>query len=489
MRQLATLQEVEEAKEIVRRLYKNRRGQPFELTDGQAVIFTLIFKRKFRRVHIEAFTRYGKSETIALAILTRRATFPGKTAVVAGGKERAEIIMGYVIEHIFDNGFTKGRFVIEKGESEENIRRYRNKDKINFNLGKGLLGEIFITSATSAIGKGADDVIEDEAGLIPENEHALVMRMLDEIDESGAAKDSFLCKVTNSWESEHCSRSLKDAAYKKLIIDYRHGLQEGRITPEKVEEARKEAFFDVLYECKRPKAGMMDEKAWIPLFTREEIDSAMIDEMEGFGINKLGADVAGGGRNFTVIVQRRTNFARVIHKTQDPDTMNLAEEIINRQRQDKLRPEDISIDRVGVGKGAYDILNRTKETAGTYGINAGETPTTPQDDAKFVNQRAEFFWKLREWIKGGGKLQRDDDWYQLANIKYRTKLEGTHGKMVLMSKEEMAKDGIPSPDVADALSFTFRTMDTLPVDKEVLDEEERLQNKGFDPWNPFGLEI
>jgi len=40
--------------------------------------------------------------------------------------------------------------------------------------------------------------------------------------------------------------------------------------------------------------------------TKEDIDRAMIEPntMEGFGIRKAGADIAGGGRNFSIIVNR-----------------------------------------------------------------------------------------------------------------------------------------------------------------------------------------
>jgi len=52
--------------------------------------------------------------------------------VVAGNEIKAQIIMNAVIKHIFDNEYTKGRFILDKGESEEKIRRFRNKKRINF---------------------------------------------------------------------------------------------------------------------------------------------------------------------------------------------------------------------------------------------------------------------------------------------------------------------------------------------------------------------
>jgi len=476
-------------KQEVATKFKNSKGEPFRLTDGQAELFALIFKKKYPRNHIETHTRYGKSDVISMAVLDRVNTYPEKWAIVAGNKEKAGIIMSYAIGHIFDNEFFRQQFIIEKGESEENIRRYRNKSRINFDLGDGRMGEIFITTAEGAMGFGAPNVIEDESALIGAKDHALVMRML------GDQPKNFLVKVGNPWESEHFDKSREDPAYHKLIIDYRQGIREGRLTPAYVDEMRKQPFFDVLYECKRASSTTMDEKAWIPLFTREEIERAMIDHAEGFGINKLGVDVAGGGRAFSTIVQRYSNVAVKRHKSKDPDTMNLAEKVMtmakdeSRDRKYKIRPNDIFVDSVGLGKGVYDILNRNMP--GVYGVNGGEKPTTKENESRFVNQRAEFYWALKMWISNGGKLLKDDDWFELLRIKYRTKLEGTRGKMIIISKEEMAREGIDSPDVADALMMTFRTDDIPPMDQfhqEYLTYKEALEEgavPGWDPMHPF----
>ena len=74
-------------------------------------------------------TRYGKSLVVALAVLTRVATFPEKWAIVAPSEKKAKIIMGYIIDHIFDNEYTRRQFLIGENESEERIRRERQKHR------------------------------------------------------------------------------------------------------------------------------------------------------------------------------------------------------------------------------------------------------------------------------------------------------------------------------------------------------------------------
>jgi len=475
----------EEEKQLVRTLYKNTKGDPFEMTDGQAELFHMIFKKTYPRIHVMTFTRYGKSEIISMAVLTRISTYPEKWAVVAGQESKAHIIMDYVIRHIFDNEYTRQRFIIGPGESAENIQRYRNKRRINFNIEKGKLGELFICSAKEAMGFGAPNVVEDESALVSGRDHALVMRML------GDQPNNFLVKVGNPWESEHFRQSYEDILYHKFTVDYRQGIKEGRLTSAYVDEMKKQPFFDILYECKFPQENVADEKGWTSLITRDEIEMAMVDMGIGFGVNKLGVDVAGGGRNFSVIVQRYTNLARIVHKVQESDTMLLGEAIMNFKKKEeangqRILPQNIAIDKLGIGRGLYDLLSRSENLPGIYGVDGAAQPLYDKD--MFVNQRAEMYWRAKEWIKKGGKLLRDDDWYQLTHIKYKVKLSGLKGKLLIINKEDLLKEGIPSPDVADALAMTFATEDVIAKTEEEIEEELRkMKQPKINLFNPFEI--
>ena len=473
----------EESKQLVRSLYKNTKGEPFEMTDGQAELFELIFKKKYPRLHIMTYTRYGKSEIVSMAVLTRISTFPEKWAIVAGQEAKAHIIMDYVIRHIFDNEYTRQRFIVGPGESAENIQRYRNKKRINFNIEKGKLGELFICSGKEAMGFGAPHVVEDESALVSERDHTLVMRML------GDQRENFLVKVGNPWESEHFKKSYEDITYHKFTVDFKQGIREGRLTSAYIDEMRKQPFFDILYECQFPREGMADEKGWIPLMTRDEVGRAMVDIGIGFGVNKLGVDVAGGGNNFSVIVQRYTNLARVVHKVKESDTMLLGEAIMNFKKKEdeggqKIIPQNIAIDKLGIGRGLYDLL--VKNLPGIYGVDGASQPLYDKDT--FVNERAEMYWRAKEWIKKGGKLLRDDDWYQLAQIKYKVKLTGTKGKLQIISKEELLKKGVPSPDVADGLAMTFATEDVMAKTEDEREQEiSGIEHSKINLFNPFEI--
>jgi len=470
----------DDARGLVKTLYKDEQGNPFILTDGQGDIFNLIFKKLTPRVHIETFTRYGKSSVIAMALLTRICTYPENWCVAAGNKDQAHIINRHLIKHIFDNEFTKRRFIIGKGESEEEIRRSRNKSRLNFKLENNLLGEVFVTNAKGAMGEGAQNVVHDEAALTPDDEEALVFRML------GDKTDNFYFKIGNPWESGHFRQSRNDPNFFKIKIDYWQGFKEGRILPSMVDEARRKPFFGVLYECIEPQ-GVSDESGWIPLLSRKEIDRALVDTYAPFGNKRLGGDVAGGGKNFSVLTVRAQNVAKILHKSNDPDTMNFAEIIITQSGEERVRLDDVFIDSVGIGKGVVDILKRQK-LAGTFeGVNAGSKFEDGEKDGElYINLRAKMFWKLREWILAGGKLLKDGDpennWYQLAQVKYRHKLEGMKGKLAIMPKEQMLKDGIPSPDVADSLALTFARDEDLIQDDTVRRIIAEAESKTADPY-------
>jgi hypothetical protein len=431
-------------KDLVRTTFKNSKGTPFELTDGQAELFAMIYKRKWPRNHIQTPTRYGKSEVISMAILSRVAHFPEKWAIVAGNKDKARIIMSYLIGHIFDNDFIHKKFSLEKGESEENIRRYKNKDRINFKVGNKLLGEVFITTAEGALGFGASNIVEDESGLIQDNEHALVMRML------GDQTDNFLCKVGNPWDVRHFRKSYEDSKYKKFIIDYYQAVREGRLTSEYVEEMRKQPFFDVLYECKFPPEGAEDSMGWSLLVTPKELDLAIVDDFNPFGIPSLGADPSGEGDNESVVVVRWRNVAKIEFASSTIDSMDFTGQIAKSIETYKVDIRACAVDKVGPGE---MLPGKMKEIGKpVQGINVGEACDSPENQKQFINKRAELAWAVMTWIKGGGKLLRDSRWYQILNIKYKV---DEKGRLKIMSKDDMRKNGITSPDAFDALALTF----------------------------------
>lgn len=253
-------------KKLVENLFKDKQGKPIVLTPSQKEIFDLIFFKKYPYNQIIAFTRYGKSFVTALAVLTRCAFKPEKWAIIAPTEKHAKIVMNYVIEHIFDNEFFLKKLQLEEGETLERLRRERSKRRITLKIFKNdSFSEIFILSAFSTkedplkslLGFGAENIILDESSLIDDKVYAGVLRML------GDSPNPFLLEIGNPLKKNHFWETFNNPLFRKIVIDYKKGLEEGRITPEQVELMKKQPFFDVLYECKWPSESEIFKREWL----------------------------------------------------------------------------------------------------------------------------------------------------------------------------------------------------------------------------------
>lgn len=463
---------------LISEMYKTESGQPFKITPGQLEIFKIIFARLYPRTHCITYTQYGKSDVVAQAVLTHAATFPGKWAIVAPSTKKAKIIMGYIIGHIFDNEYTASRFEIESGEDRDRIRRERSKDRINFRLADNKLGEIFILSTEgrrtkdvldALMGFGASNVVLDESGLVDDMQYAGVKRML------GGHQDNFLFEIGNPFRRNHFYRTARDPLYHKIFIPYQHGIDEGRITREFIEEMRKLPMFDILYECKFPEADAVDNQGYAPLLLEQDLDRAYVGDIPMFGEIRMGVDVSGGGRNRSVIIIRGDNVAKVVYYAQNQDTMALTGEIMARQQAEKVNPANIFPDMVGIGKGLVDRLAEQLNTSTTTvtGINFGSKPEYDED---YINLRAQCYWRMTQWINSGGKLVRHEGWEELLNVKYKTQSDR---KIKIISKDDLMKLGIESPDVADALALTFARNNKLN------DKSKNFKQPIWTPTSPY----
>ena len=445
-----------EAYNLCRNLYKTEDGKPIELTEGQQQIFECILKKQYPRVHCLTYTQYGKSLTIGLGVLTAISTFPEKWAIVAPSNKKAQIIMGYIIDHIFDNEYTASKFEISKGESRDRIRRERRKDRLNFKHSDGTLGEVFIVSTEgkrtkdvldALMGWGAANIVIDESSLVEDAQYFGILRML------GGQKENFLCEIGNAMRRNHFYRSGRDEHYHRIKIDWRQGITEGRISQEFIDEMKRTMrpdIFKMLYECEFPDATAIDDTGYSFLITENDLDRAYSDDIQLVGEKKLCVDVAAGGDNYSTIIMKAQNGAEILYKELNPDTMSLVGIVIRYAEQEQV--SSIFVDSVGVGKGVYDRLRELEKWGDrVVAINNGEKPENEED---YINRRAQSFWRLGEAIKSGFKLKRHQSWEELLVIKWKVQSDR---KIKIKSKDEMLKEGIMSPDVADALALGFAT--------------------------------
>lgn len=451
--------------DTVKKLFKNDKGQPFEMTQGQIDVFRAIYEKQHPRIQIESYTQFGKSEIISMAILLRATTFPEKWPILAPSTPKTRIIMEKVIKHIFENDYTKSKFDIKKEDALERIKRERSQTRLTFKTDEeGGLGEIYVLSAEARLksqdagdilmGWGAPNLVEDESGLIPDVIQGKIIRML------GGDKDNFRVKIGNTFGRGHFYRTHSDPNYKVITIAYQQGIEEGRVNQSFIEEARRECndpiLFGVLYECKFPTEGEIDVANWIILLMEEEIRDCMKREkVEPRGTRRLGVDVSRGGRDSSVWYLRTDNYAKKIKKNKDPDLMSVAQTTIDIMRDEHISAEDVFVDDVGYGGGVVDRLRDLG-----FEVNAVVEQATPEDSEKYANTRAEMYSEGAKWIREGGTIELDEELaYQLSKTRWK---QNSSGKMLMKPKKDLKLEGIGSPDDLDAFMLTFAKSSLQP---------------------------
>lgn len=419
---------------------------PIVLVKGQQEIFKTIVTRSHPRVHCMTPTRYGKSFTVAAAVSIRCATHPEKWAIVAPSTDKAMIIMRQIIEN-FTN-CKPLRYLLDMEEKQKDkLRREVSKKRIVLRNG----AEIFILSADSSnkqaageslMGFGSPNIILDESSLIDDDIYAKIKRMtLDN-------KDNFMFEIGNPFHRNHFWRSSVNPDYKKIIIDYKQAVKEGRFTEKQVEEMRKEAFFGILMEVKFPEEDSTDADGWTRLLTEIQLINAFRkQEPDSFGELRLGVDIARSGGNFNVWVLRSENYAKVLAKTTTNNLMEVVGMTRKFAEEYDVQEENIFLDATGLGAGVVDRFTELK-----WNVEGVNMASKAQKEDKYINIRAEAFFRLRQWIIDGGMIDKDDDFFQLSDIKFKVR---SNGKMQIIDKLTLAKNGIPSPDVADAFMLTF----------------------------------
>lgn len=191
----------------------------------------------------------------------------------------------------------------------------------------------------------------------------------------------------------------------------------------------------------------MDEKGYIRLLNDRELRESFVNEGTHSGYKLLGVDPAAGGDN-SAIVLKSGNLQEVLFNQKMPNTMDLVG--IVQMKYIEHHADMIVIDKTGVGQGVFDRLRDLGYNV--RGVAFGEK----SEDPMFGNLKAEWHWRERKWLIGGGRLVHNVAWNEFEYVKYKNK----DGKIVIQPKEELFKEGIMSPNVVDAAVLTMAIPDS-----------------------------
>ncbi len=122
------------------------------------------------------------------------------------------------------------------------------------------------------------------------------------------------------------------------------------------------------------------------------------------------------------------------------------------------------IDEIGLGSGVHDRLKEQDwPVVGFNGANRAQQPE------RFINRRAESYWRLRKLLEGGDvAVPPDDDLFdELLSIQWGV---DSSGKIKLERKDETKLRLGRSPDRADAVAMAFGSVtETATIGAEMID--------------------
>lgn len=195
-----------------------------------------------------------------------------------------------------------------------------------------------------------------------------------------------------------------------------------------------------------PNEEGLDEKGFTALFKKYE----QIADEQFVGAVKMGIDPAGEGEDETEWVIRDKFKAKLVLTEKISNSKSIAKATLVLMEMfgiSKEQGESIYVDNFGVGANVAQELMAAGVRVN--GVNVGDKP---EDDERYANKKAECYWAALEWVSRGGNFIQNKKWEQLKTIKYTRTLKG---KLKIMTKDEMRRAGIKSPNAVEAFMLTF----------------------------------
>lgn len=422
--------------------------EPVKLSQTQKLIFYSIVKRYPRYNHVMCITRYWKSYVVSLAVIIRLVTNPNeKWTIVAPTTAQATVIMGNVIEHLYDSPIFLEMLPESFQDKRERLKHERSKERITFSNGSEIRilsadGDNKIGGGKSLMGHGAPNLILDESCLIDNNIHSKIMRML------GDVKNPYLLEIGNPFYKNHFYDAYRDEKVYKIVADKDIALAEWRLTPEQDEIMKKLPNYGVMYKCEFPDDDELDNEGFMQLFTNKMVDWCKRERADHIGRKVLGIDVSYSGNDANCWVLRSKNFMEVIAKDHSRSTMDIIGKTIQIVKENGIDWRDVYMDATGGGKVIYDRFIEL----GYNDINGVIFGEVPMNTEAYRDSKTEGYFLMYDWLSRGGIILDNMDFSELSNIKYKL---NSSSKAYIISKEDLRKRGIRSPDAADAAALTF----------------------------------
>jgi len=234
----------------------------------------------------------------------------------------------------------------------------------------------------------------------------------------------------------------------------------GRQTEKWVEDMKEEHGEDsatfkvrVLGEFASESKDLVVRQAWVS----RALDPAKCRQPDARRKKIMGVDVAWHGDDASAAVVRQGDQVMYAKEWRGDDPSIVALRI--KQLYVEWKPDLIFVDTIGIGAGVYSILLHEGLKVRRV-LSNDKAPVDSEAQCRYL--RDWLYWRMRKWFRSGAVFAPDNEtlvepaWKQLGeectrfSYKYSSNL-----KFMVESKDDLRKRGLKSPNLCDALAFTF----------------------------------
>jgi hypothetical protein len=133
--------------------------------------------------------------------------------------------------------------------------------------------------------------------------------------------------------------------------------------------------------------------------------------------------------------------------------------------------DDNIVDEDGIGGGPLDFIIKGHQRNDFQGFR--NTAYSKHQNAYYANRRTEAAFKLKEYVaKGWIKITDEETIQELMTLRYKY---ANDGRRMLIPKEVMRKDGIKSPNLADALLMATSLIGDVKAKQDTMYDRQPMQ--------------
>lgn len=195
-----------------------------------------------------------------------------------------------------------------------------------------------------------------------------------------------------------------------------------------------------------------------------------------YGARVMGVDPARFGDDRTSLIDRKGRKAWALKSYSGLRTTEVADRVARRIIEAKEEGDPyqaVFVDEIGLGAGVVDVLVGMGYNDIVVPVNAGAKAS---NEEKYFNKRVEMWCEMADWMEENADIPDLDSLH--SDLMGPGYTHNMRQQRILDSKEKMRKEGIRSPDEAEALGLTF----AYPVNPEKGKDLKNLRKNRRSDW-------